>query len=169
MIIGQSTQTSARQAQLAFSMVEILIGLAIMGVVFVSLFAGMSVSFASTQAARENLRATQVMLERMEGIRLHTWNQLLYSNMIPPTFKTSYYPLALSGQSTGITYYGTIEITNRPMVPSLTYGDRMRAITVTVYWTNYYGNGKKTNALVRSRSMTTLVARNGVQNYIYDH
>lgn len=169
MIIRTPNNRSAQSGQLAFSMVEILIGMAIMGVVFVSLFAGMSVSFASTQAARENLRATQIMLERMEGIRLHTWNQLIYSNMIPSTFQTSYYPLALSGQSTGITYFGTIEITNKPMVPPTTYSDRMRAITVTVYWTNYYGNGRKTNALVRSRSMTTFTARNGVQNYVYDH
>ena len=152
----------------AFSMVEVLIGVAIIGVVFISLFAGMSVSFGSTQIARENLRATQVMLECMEGIRLHTWNQMVYSNMVPASFQTSYYPLALSGQSTGITYYGTIQITNRPMSPTVTYADRMRAITVSVYWTNYYGK-QQTNAIVRSRSMTTFTARDGIQNYIYNN
>jgi len=40
----------------------------------------------------------------------------------------------------------------------------MRAITVTIYWTNYL---RSTNAMVRTRQMQTFVARNGMQNYVY--
>ena len=148
-------------------MIEVLIGVAIMGIMMISLYAGMSSGFALTRSARENLRATQIMLERMEGLRLYTYNQLVYSNMIPTTFTTSYYPFATSGQSTGITYKASMVITNANLNPSATYGDRMRAIVVTVYWTNYYGN-RMTNMLVRSRTMTTYSARDGVQNYVYN-
>ena len=42
----------------------------------------------------------------------------------------------------------------------------MRAINVKVYWTNYYGNGL-TQKLVRSRTMTTYTARDGIQNYVF--
>jgi len=150
-------------------MIEIIVGLCILIVVLVSLFAGISAGFGVTQAARENLRATQIMLERMETVRLHTWNQLLYSNMIPATSTTSYYPLAEQGQSTGTTYRVNLDITDAAMNPSATYSDRLRAIKVTVLWTNYYGSTRKTNVLVRSRTMTTYAARDGVQNYIYDN
>ncbi len=166
---GSSGVTPRGEGNGGAVLVEILVGLGILIVVLVSLFAGISTSFNVTQVARENLRATQIMLERMETIRLHTWNQLIFSNMIPATTTASYYPLALSGESSGVTYQVNVAITNAAMNPPTTYGDRMRTINVTVFWTNYYGSTRKTNLLVRSRSMTTYSARDGVQNYIYDN
>lgn len=167
MRISRSKTQCDRTGQHAFSLVEVIVGGCILIVVSISLFAGISASFGVTQVARENLRATQIMLERMEAIRLHTWDQLVYSNMIPATSTTSYYPLALSGQSTGLTYRVNVAITGAAMNPSATYGDRLRAIKVTVLWTNYYGTTRQTNQMVRSRSMTTYTARDGVQNYVY--
>lgn len=146
-----------------------------MAIALVSLYAGMSASFSVTKLSRENLRATQIMLERMEGIRLYTWDQLTGSDLnqlCPPTFTSSYYPAPLAGESTGITYYATVQITNAnstgisPAISS--YGDQMKALTITVYWTNYYGS-RMTNKLVRSRTMTTYMAKNGVQNYIFNN
>src|SRR6266550_6177997 len=91
----------------AYAMIEVIMGVALTGFMFVSLYGGISSSFAVTQLARENLRGTQIMLERMEGIRLYNWDQLCYSNMIPATFTTRYYPAITNGQSSGITYQGT--------------------------------------------------------------
>src|SRR4029434_4025566 len=93
-----------------------------------------------TKLSRENLRATQIMLERLEGVRLYNWNQLCYSNMIPTTFTTFYYPSVTNGQSRGITYQGTMSVGAVGLNPSATYADKMRAITVALYWTN--ANGK---------------------------
>ena len=42
----------------------------------------------------------------------------------------------------------------------------MRAITVTLYWTNYSKKPNQTQ-VVRSRQMQTYVARYGMQNYLY--
>jgi prepilin-type N-terminal cleavage/methylation domain-containing protein len=81
----------------AFTLVEVMIAVAILGIMFVALYGGMSSGFAVTQLARENLRATQIMLERMEGIRLYNWEQVVYSNMVPTTFVAHYYPLASNG------------------------------------------------------------------------
>ncbi len=39
-----------------------------MAVMFVSLYAGMSFGFGVTQFEREDLRATQILLERLEGV-----------------------------------------------------------------------------------------------------
>ncbi len=136
-------------------------GVALIGIVFVSLLAGMSSGFAVTQVARENLRATQIMLERVEGLRLYNWNQLVYSNMVPTTFTNYYYPLAAPGESKGIVYTGTMTITNANMNPAATYGSRMRAVVVTVNWTS--GN------VPRTRTMTTYAAQEGIQNYVFSN
>jgi len=157
---------ATRCGQLAFTLVEVAMGVAVMGITFVSLYAGMSSGFAVTQNSRENLRATQIMLERMEGLRLHNWNQLVYSNMIPTTFTNYYYPLAGAGESKGITYLGKMVVTNAAMNPPASYSANLRAVNVTVYWTNYNGH-KYTKKIVRSRSMTTYSSRDGVQNYVF--
>lgn len=148
-----------RLAQRAFTLAEVSIGVAIMGIVFISLYAGMSSGFAVTQLARENLRATQIILERMEGVRLYNWNQLNYSNMIPANFTNYYYPFAAAGESKGIVYTGRMSITNAQLTPYASYGDQMRKIVVTVTWTN----GKS----LRTRTMSTYSSRNGLQNYVY--
>jgi type II secretory pathway pseudopilin PulG len=168
MNLNPTLSPTARRPRLAFTLVEVCISIAILAVMIVSLYAGMSSSFAITQTSRENLRATQIMLERMEGIRLYNWDQLVYSNMIPATFTNYYYPLAASGESKGTTYVGSMVVTNAVMNPAATYSTNMRAITVTVYWTNYNGYDL-TKQIVRSRSMTTYSSRDGVQNYVYSN
>jgi len=151
----------SRRSSLAYAMVEVIMGVALTGFMFVSLYGGISSGFAVTQVARENLRGTQIMLERMEGIRLYNWDQLAYSNMIPATFTSYYYPLATNGQSKGIVYSGTMAVTNANLTPWASYGDKMRTITVSIYWTN--------SNIVRSRTMSTFVSQNGVQNYVYNN
>jgi Tfp pilus assembly protein PilV len=160
------SRPASRRAQVAFSLIEVCISVAILAVMLVSLYGGMSSSFAVIQFSRENLRATQIMLERIEGLRLYNWNQLVYSNMIPTTFTNYYYPLAAQGEAKGCTYIGKMEIGTAALSPSATYSANMRAINVTVYWTNY--NGKNlTKKIVRSRSMRTYTARDGIQNYVF--
>jgi prepilin-type N-terminal cleavage/methylation domain-containing protein len=141
----------------AFTLIEVMIGVAILGIMFVSLYGGMSSGFAVTQLARENLRATQIMLERMEGIRLYNWEQVVYSNLVPRSFTAYYYPLATNGESMGLPYYGTVSIANA--ISGTSYADKMRVITVQLFWTNA--------SVVRSRSMSTFISRAGIQNYVY--
>jgi hypothetical protein len=147
--------------QLAYTLVEVVIGAAIFGITFVSLYAGMSGGFAVTQLSRENLRATQIILERMEGVRLFNWNQLCYSNMIPGRFTNYYYPLAASGESKGIVYHGTMVVTNANLNPGATYSNQMRQITVTVNW--------ESGGVPRTRTMTSYSSQNGMQNYVYSN
>ena len=168
MKIHPTACAASRAASLAFSLVEVCIGVAILAVMLVSLYGGMSSSFAVVQSARENLRATQIMLERVEGLRLYNWNQLLYSNLVPTWFTNYYYPLAGSGESKGCTYVGRLDISAATLNPPATYSGNLRTINVSVYWTNYHGKGMK-QQLVRSRSMTTYSARDGIQNYVFYH
>ena len=63
-------QETRRKTAGAFSLVEVMIGMAIVGVTFVSLYGGMTYGFSSVRMSLENLRATQILVEKMETIRL---------------------------------------------------------------------------------------------------
>lgn len=159
-----NTQRLSSRKEFAFSLVEACVGAMIVLVVFVSLYAGISTCFHATRAVRENLRATQIMLERMEGIRLYNWNQLAFSNWIPTFFTNYYYPLTNRGESPGIPYVGRFTVANVPFPsPAPSYANDMRLVTVQIWWTNIVG----TNQLVRTRQMQTYVSRMGLQNYVY--
>lgn len=116
-------------------------------------------TLAQARIAREELRATQIMVERMEGIRLFTWDQLNYSNSLCPTDFTSGFDPSGSNSS-GLVYYGTMQITNVFMNPSPSYSNSLRSITVSVDWTNF--------GQAHHRTMTTYQAQYGMQNYIFN-
>ena len=54
-----------------------MISVLIVGTLILSLYAGFSQGFSIIQTSRENLRATQILVQRMETIRLYTWSQVL--------------------------------------------------------------------------------------------
>ena len=136
-------------------------GVAIVGISFASLYVGMASGFGLTRSSREDLRATQILLEHMEGIRLHNWNQVTQSNMIPSKFTTYYYPesMGTNNSSQGVTYSGNISVTTPVISPAPTYIDKLRMVDVEVQWTS--GQNQ------RSRRMSTIIARDGLQNYIF--
>ena len=153
---------SSRLFQCAYTLTEVVIAVAIVSVMFVSLYVGISFGFSVTQLDRENLRATQIILERMEGLRLFTFDQVSQPVLNPRTFTNYFYPLASGGQSKGITYFGTVTVSNGVALnPAATYGDRLKKVTVTVRWTS--------GDVTRNRTMTTYVGKHGLQNYIYNN
>src|SRR2546430_1315767 len=75
-----------------FTLIEALVGFAVAGIAMFTLYAGITYGVAVTQATRENLRATQLIMEKFETIRLYTWEQMNGSNgfVIPQTFTETY-------------------------------------------------------------------------------
>ncbi len=145
----------------SFTLVEIAIASALVLILFVGIYLTITQAFAITRASREDLRATQILLERMEGIRLYNWYQLTDSNWIPRQFQEYYYPVTNLGPPPGIVYYGEFIVTNAPFVTS--YADEVRLVIVRLWWTNWVGGAP----VVKMREMRTLVAKKGLQNYIY--
>lgn len=145
-----------RLKQAAFSLVEVSMGMGVLGTVVIALFSGFTTGFFTMQLARENLRATQIMLEKMETIRLYSWQQINTPGFIPSEFSAPYDPNARTG-SEGVLYRGTMLITNAPMTTS--YAGNMRLVKVTVQW--------KTGNLSRTRDFTSYISRYGLQDYIY--
>ena len=152
-----------------FTLAELLIGVGMAAIVYAAVFCGVSTIFRILNSSRENLRATQIMVSRLEGIRLEAWdpNQLFTNALVPTNFTEYFYPQGLSATTNeGTVYGGTVTITtNSPMANMPSYSNNIALVTVTVTWTN--GPVGVTN--VHTRSMSTYVAQYGLQNYIWSH
>jgi len=153
-------------APAAYTLVEVIVSVLVLSLMLVSLYGGFSSGFAVVKLARENLRATQIMMQKMETIRLLKWSQLLDTNtFLQPAFLDYYDPSATNANAFGAMYRGFVR-TNVATGVAPAYADNMRAITVTIFWTNY-SQGISNTPIIRTRQMQTLVARYGMQNYVY--
>jgi hypothetical protein len=140
-----------------FSLTDAMFAMAVAAFMFIALYAGLAFGFKVIKMARENTRATQIMLEKMETIRLYTWNQITNPGFIPTNqFVVPYY--SVGGTNTSLMYTGQISIAPCPIGAS--YADNMRKVMIRVDWAPY----DSTN---RSKTMTTYVTRNGLQNYVW--
>jgi type II secretory pathway pseudopilin PulG len=137
----------------AYTITEVMIAVGIVGVVMASVFSGFSFAFEILEGARQNLRATQIVQEKMETIRLYSWEQINTPGFIPTTFTAGISP---TNQNDGF-YKGSIVITNAPVTES--YSNDLRAVVVELTWTE--------GSLQKRRQMTTFVSRYGLQNYVY--
>ena len=82
----------------AFTLIEVLICMVIVGVVFVSLYTGMACGYSTVQLARENLRANQIITDRLEEMRIYGWNYLTNAGNVPANFVVPFFggiPLAI--------------------------------------------------------------------------
>jgi len=139
----------------AFTLMEVMLAVVIVGVEFVSLYVAISQGFAVVQSARENLRATQIMQEQVEVIRVLDWEKVT-TTPSPWNFNASFYPAG--GTNVGIEYTGTIAVSDAP-VPAA-YAADVRLVVVSLSWTN------GANARIsRNRELRTLVSRYGLHNY----
>ena len=137
----------------AFSLIEVMVGSGILAIVTAALFAGFSYGFGIIQLAREDLRATQILEEKMETIRLYNWDQINQPGFVTTNFQAALNPLS---QTNGF-YYGRISITNSPLTDD--YSSNILQVTVSIAWTNAH--------VSRNREITTFVSRYGLQNYVY--
>jgi prepilin-type N-terminal cleavage/methylation domain-containing protein len=150
-----TTTYNARRETAAFSLIETLVAVALVGVVLVSLYTGISNGFAFAKVTRENLRATQILQEKMETIRLYTWEQLNTPGFVPTNFLEGFY--ASGTNNGGLTYTGRVIIATAPI--GETYASNMKQVTIQLSW--------KSGTIVRNRQMDTFTAKHGLQNYIY--
>lgn len=170
-----------RLGQGGFSLVEAAVALGLVALVVGALYAGMTQVIAQSQSARENLRATQILLEKLETIRLYTWQQIgepfdpddpenssdpfdaedphtaddeAEPFVLPTTFTVPFTPGSTNRHE--LMYHGRLTLTNAPF--SEAYAGQLLLVTATVGWTN--------NGRAHQRQMQTLFARYGIQNNI---
>lgn len=138
------------------TLVDVIMAVAITGIMASGVLGSLSYGFFVMQLARENQRATQIMLERTEAIRLYNWTQVTNATFIPTTFTDVYDPQAATNAQ-GVVYHGTLVKSSVPF--SASYSSNMVQITLTLTW--------NTKAIAHTRSLTTYIARDGIQNYVF--
>jgi hypothetical protein len=134
---------------------EVMVAVTIGGIMFISLYTAFSSGFAVIQLARENLRGTQILQEKMETIRLYTWEQITTNGFIPTNFTDVFY--ASTQSASGLVYTGKVTIADAPVTEA--YSNNLKLVTIEVTWQSV--------KVLRKREMTTFVSRYGLQNYIY--
>ena len=156
MRFGSDTHAGEETSQKAFTLMDALVAMMILGGLIVTLYSALTWGFSVIRIARENLRATQILAEKMETVRLYNWDQVTSNGFIPLTFTVPYYP-AGSGQSSGVKYFGYMFVT--PSWVDTSYENDMRRVYVYIWW--------QSGKLTRVRLWQTYVSRYGLQNYIY--
>jgi len=144
-----------RQPRAAFTVIELVIAIALIGMIVLAVYGAITSGMGTVRMARENLRATQILLGKMEVIRLYDWDQL-NTNFIAPGFIENY-NINSASTNGGILYYGSVTLA--PADTGTSYSDDLKLVTVRLNW--------KTGHISRSRELSTYVCRTGIQNYVY--
>ncbi|WP_309387395.1 type II secretion system protein [Cerasicoccus frondis] len=130
----------------AFTLVELIVGMALAGMVFAGAFSGMKTGFDIVEQARDQARVTQLLQSEIERLRTLNFNDI---SSLPPSSAIS-----LEG-SLANAYRNRYSLNRVIKADGL---DRVE-VTVTANWTN---SGRS-----RELSMKTGFTRDGLNDYYY--
>ena len=166
---------TCRRHRAAFNLIEVVVAMTIMGIGVIALYSSLASGFQVVRLTREDARATQLMVELMDTLRLYNWDQITDPTFNPKRFDIYYDPVgATNGSGGGVLYSCVMRVTGGP--EGTDYSDDMKTITLDIDWTSYpqtpgNGNGNAnantTKDQVHNRTFTTYVTRNGLQSYVY--
>jgi prepilin-type N-terminal cleavage/methylation domain-containing protein len=140
------------------TLTEVVMATGIIAITGAGVIGSINYGMCIMRVARENQRATQVMLEKLEAIRLYNWSQVTNTGFIPATFTAVYDP---TSPMTGTSYYGTMAVSTPAFIGTTpNYSANIRQFSVSLTWTNSGG-------IRHNRALSTYAALNGVQNYVY--
>lgn len=148
----------ARNAQSAFTLVEVMVGIALSAVMGVALYAGIGVAFSQLRLSRENLRATQILEGKMEVVRQYNWDQVVnLPGFIPTSFTEPFFADNPTNTAGNFIYTGSVTVTKAPVTE--TYSNDLRMVQIQLTWKS----GSKTH----KRQATTFISQYGLQKYVY--
>ena len=147
-LVGRETHRRQR----AYTFIEIMVAGALLGFMVFSVYTAFSFGFTTIALSQENLRADQILVQKLETLRIYDWAKL-NGGYIPTNFTTSF--STNGGVAQGVTYTGSVSITPVPLTES--YSNTLRQVTVTLGWTS--------GGIARTRSMSTFVSQYGIQTY----
>ena len=153
------TRNSNRRARLGFTLIETILATCFGAVMLLALYACFAGGYSLIKVTREDLRATQIALERMEAIRLAPYANLKDPTKFPTTMTVYFDEKGKSTGKGGVPYTVTFNAGPLPPPkPQSSFYTNMMQLTVGVSW--------KSGNLPRSRTMQTYVAKYGVQGYV---
>ncbi len=156
-VTDRSNPCRANREAAGFTITEVVIAILIIAIGAAALMGCFSYGFRVIGQIQENQRATQVMVEKAETLRLYSWDQVNTSGFIPANFSATYDGDYATSNYTGTIYTGQVTIGAFPYNTS--YKDKMRRLDLTLTWTS--------QNTTRTRSLTTYIAKDGIQNYVY--
>src|SRR5262245_35132732 len=89
--------------QAGYTFVEVMVAMWLLMVVVVSLFGAFSLGFSTIKISQEDVRASQILLQKLETLRIYDWSKIT-NGYFPRTFTI---PSATEG---GVTYDCAIAI-----------------------------------------------------------
>jgi type II secretory pathway pseudopilin PulG len=142
----------------AFTLVEVMVGVAMMALMGMALYAGIGFAFNQLRISRENLRATQILQGKMEVVRQYNWDQVAnLPGFIPSNFTESFYADNPTNTPADFVYTGSVTVTNAPITES--YLNDLRMINIQLTWNS--------GGVLHKRQATTFVSQYGLQRYVY--
>lgn len=145
--LGLTTQNFVNKMKIktkrksGFTLAETLVSMAVISMSVAATLSGIAFGINSVNSQRNELAATQAMMEKVETIRLVRWDDL---GQVPASFNT------------GI-FHGEVHID--PSLLDTDYGKDLKQVAVTLTWDNW---GRR-----QSRTWYTYVAKIGLNEYIY--
>ena len=148
-----------RRSTSGFTLVETVVSTFVVGTVTAALYGAFSTGFSMIKVSREDVRATQILLQQMETIRVSAYNKLTDPASYP-TNTTVYFDEKNKASGKGGTPYTvTFNAQHLPSPkPQSQFYTNMMQVTVSASWLS--GN------VQRSRSMQTYVSKQGLQQYV---
>jgi type II secretory pathway pseudopilin PulG len=142
-----------------FTLSEAITSFAIFGITFAALLTGLTWNVSTIKFARETVRATQIMEDKLDTIRLYSWDQITTPGFVTNQFYVPFYPSnTLSGTAAlGITYTGLVTIGTSPLTEG--YSTNIMRVTIDLSWPS--------KPAVRHAQMSTFVSKYGLQGYVY--
>src|SRR2546425_11611017 len=151
-ILQTQSNTRTRKAYFGFTLVETLAATTTAAIWLSAHFLAFASGFALMTVTREDVRATQIMLQRMEAVRLSGYNQFADTNKYPPSVTQDYDEKGkTNGTGGGVAYNVTHQIASALGSLPPSYRCNLTQVTVGVSWTSGKAN--------RSHNISTYVAQ----------
>ena len=146
-MLGLHNLRNRRRGEKGFSLLEASVGMLMLGAVLVSMYGALTWAWYVVGFSRDNLRATQIMIEKMEICRLYSWDQITDPTFFPKHFEIAGTP----------TYKGKMKVSAGP--GDVDYKQDMKKVTIEISW--------ETGGMKREREFVTYVTKNGLQSYYF--
>ena len=147
-----------KQRPTAFTLVEVMIAVLVLAIIAIAYYSALSSGFSVVTSSREDLRATQILMQKAEAVRLCTWSELANFNFTEP------YDPSATNSTAGTVYAGSFVVSPATNLPaSSSYTPNVHLVTISLSWTNR--NGKA--LVVHNRQLQTQAARYGLQTYVW--
>src|SRR3954464_6458782 len=92
MRLAKTTAPATARGSRGFTLTEAIVGVGVVGILLVSLYGGLTSALNVIQLAREDKRATEILVRTMDQLRLYNWEQVTNDTAIPTAFLEPFNP-----------------------------------------------------------------------------